>query len=94
MLNVKLDDSQANTLINALRVARDRFIEDAKVMRDQAAALRAGQPGGLFADGEPGARAADRLAAQFDRQVKETEALIDLVEGVEDDGEDDNRRCA
>jgi len=91
---LKLCEYDADTLRNALRVARECFVDDAKVMRQQAAALRAGAPGGLFADGEPGALACDRLAAQFDRQIANTDELIDALDAASDEYDDRCERYA
>jgi hypothetical protein len=80
MITLKLDDDQISTLENALRVTREEYGKYAATFREQAHACRSGSPTGMFAEGEDGARAADRLAEQFDRQVAEVEAIETLIE--------------
>ncbi len=92
MITLKLDDDQSSTLHNMMTTAKEEYQKHADTFRQQAAAIRGGAPGGFFADGEPGARAADRLAEQFDRQVVDAQKLIDALDVAEqkayDDGDD------
>lgn len=57
-------DDEFSTILNALRVARDRFVEDAAAMRQQQ-------------DNDAGAF--ERLAKQFDKQAAETAVLADRI---------------
>lgn len=75
-----LDERQRSTIVHGLRVAAERFEEDAKTLRAVSADLRVGKTHQPFADGEPGARATDRLAETFERQVRETVEMINLFE--------------
>ena len=79
-LRQALEPSEMSTVANALRVAADRFRQDAKDLRNIAAELRAGKPIGMFANGESGARGADRLAEQFERQEKDSLELYQRFE--------------
>ncbi len=80
MLRESLTDQERCTVWNALRLASQQYEESAAEFRKLAALLRRGESYPMFADGEPGALAADRLAAQFDRQLKDSQELIDRFE--------------
>lgn len=58
-----------STIINALRVARERFQENAKMIRAEM----------------PGVPAYERVAAQFDRQAEQSGDLADSIENMEGD---------
>lgn len=64
---------------NVLTIYRERMQGNAKELRQIAAALRAGEPVPMFAEGESGARAADRLAEQFERQDASAERFIEKL---------------
>ena len=68
------------TLTHGLRIAADKFERDAALGRETAAVLRAGEKIPMFAEGEAGARAAEALAEQFERQVRETRSLADRID--------------
>ena len=82
-----LHPSDESTLVNALGVAAERFTESAAEFHKLAAHLRAGGEFPMFAPGEAGARAADRLAEQFESQTKNASSLRDRIENA---GEDEN----
>lgn len=71
---------QRSTIANACRVALEAFRGDVKTLREVAAAIRRGETSPMFAEGEPGAKAVDRLAEQFERQIKETEDIYLMFE--------------
>lgn len=79
----QLSNNQLSTLRNALTVSAQRFDEDAEQFREVAKALRAGEKVAMFADGEPGARAADRLTTQFVQQAADTRALLEMVQDAD-----------
>jgi hypothetical protein len=70
---------ESSAITNALNIAREKFDEHAKTMHEIASALRNGQEVAMFAPGEGGAIAADRLAAQFERQSEEARTLYHLL---------------
>lgn len=72
-----LNGNEWGTLENALRVAARQFTEDARAFRKTLKEVEASgePPRGMTA---PACR---RLAEQFERQTKETEALLNLFEG-------------
>lgn len=74
---------------NVLTVYREKMQENAAEFRKIAAHLRAGNSFPLFAEGEGGARAADRLAEQFERQdadaARLVEKLADWLDAEEED---------
>lgn len=67
-----------STISNGLSIAAEKFGEHADMFRQIAASIRAGEEVSMFAEGEAGAVAADRLAEQFDRQHKDTRLLAEL----------------
>lgn len=71
---------ERSTIWNALSIAARTFEEDIANLRKVADELRAGGEVTMFARGESGARAADRLIAQFEQQLKDTRALIERFE--------------
>ena len=75
-----LTDSQEETLKNALRVAAEQFDKDAAEFKKTAAYIRAGNDFPMFAKGEDGAVAAERLEAQFVRQAKEAREMLAMAE--------------
>jgi hypothetical protein len=80
---VIVSEDERWTVLNALTTAREVYKGHAALMRDQAARLRRGEVIGLWAEGEAGAVAADRMAEQFESQVLSSEAVYDLVENIE-----------
>lgn len=80
-----LFETEDSTLRNALTVAASRFTEDAAALRIDAQRIRqkAQSPptGPGFIDITPRAQALERMAAQFERQAEQTQALIVALEG-------------
>lgn len=76
----KLTPQERSTIWNALRIASEEYEKSMKEMQRVAAALRAGENVAMFVTGEAGARGADRLAAQFQSQMKDAQGLIDFFE--------------
>lgn len=69
----------------ALSVAAARYDEDAEVFRQVSKTLRAGgPPPAMFAPGEAGARAADRLAEQFTHQAKAARGALVALSSVDE----------
>lgn len=81
---LKFNGDEWETIRHALDVAGNRYAEDAKVLRQSAEAIRAGETVFPFAPGEDGARAADRLADQFERQKREVDELIERIDDREE----------
>lgn len=74
-----------HTIAGALRNDAASALADAETMRRCARAIRGGQSLALFAPGEPGAVAADHLAAQHDhRRTAALDALSALEGGIDD----------
>ncbi|HMJ44224.1 MAG TPA: hypothetical protein VK522_18305 [Pseudolabrys sp.] len=65
MTTKTLDDSKISTIANGLRVAADRYIEDAKTSAD------------VYAQAPETAR---RMADQFNRQAAEARSIADMLE--------------
>jgi alkylation response protein AidB-like acyl-CoA dehydrogenase len=72
-------------IFNILPVYIERMYEDEEQMRQIAEAIRQGQKVPLFALGEAGASAADRLAQQFASQRERAEQLRSRLESDEDE---------
>ena len=81
-MRIDLQEHELHTIRNGLSVAAERFDEHVKQFTAIAAELRAGKANGFFAPGEAGARAAERLAKQFESQAIESRAII---EGLDED---------
>ncbi len=75
-----LSSEEKRTIDRALRIATEKFDEDAKVFRTIAKAIRSGKGHPMFAPGEAGAEAADRLAEDFERSATDTCAVNDRIE--------------
>ncbi len=68
-----LTEVERGAVWNALIVARERYIEDAKDCRKAAKESEA--------DGNPGAAVAyNRLAAQFEKQATDAQALVETFD--------------
>lgn len=80
LLHEALDMQERSTIWSALSLAAGQYDESAGEFHRLAAALRRGESFPMFADGEPGALGAERLAAQFEMQAKDARALIDKFE--------------
>jgi|GEM_PF-6743166 len=78
---------EEHTIKHALEVAANRLNDDAKEFEKLAAHLRAGNSYPMFADGEPGAIAAERIAQQFKKQAAECRAVLNNMEESEEDEE-------
>lgn len=80
-MQIQVQQSEMTMAVTAMRAGMDTFRQHAHQMQQMASFLREGGDGGdLWAPGENGARAADRMAEQFNRQVEETERLILAIE--------------
>ncbi len=79
-LNEALNSEDRNVICAALRLAAAQYLENKKVMLNIASILRDGGEAPMFASGETGARAADRLAEQFDRQHDDADKLLEKLE--------------
>lgn len=84
------------TLTNALRVAAERFDADAEAIRADAhkliwwaLAVPADELAGRIARLMIQPRAYPMLIGQFERQAAETRALLNRVEGYDEDEDDD-----
>lgn len=75
-----LTDSQQETLKAALRLAAEQFDKDAAAFAEVSAHIRNGGVFPMFATGDDGAVAADRLEVQFGRLAREARELLDLAE--------------
>lgn len=75
-----LDDRQVEDVFRALRIAREVCEGHALELESVAARLRAGETYLLFAPGEDGARAADRMAADYRGSVAAFGALGYVLE--------------
>lgn len=82
---MRFDTDQLHTVVHALQIAARTFREDQSNMEKVAVAIRAGQAVPMFAEGENGAVAADRLAGQFYRQATDCEDLLDVIEEDDED---------
>lgn len=80
MVKQAFTSQELSTLANACHVAARQFREDAKVMEEARDTLKNGGSIPMFADGEAGARAADRTAKQFIQQAEDTEQLATYFE--------------
>lgn len=95
-----LSESQRTLLGSALTLAAEKYDENAAVFVKLAADLRAGGEHPMFARGEAGARAADRLADQFRHQAKDARKMRETIafarevrvtlDEVEDESEDES----
>lgn len=74
-----LSESDTSTVTNALMVAAERFDGHVKDFTELAAQLRAGFTLPLWAQGEIGAIAAERMATQFQRQAADTRRIIERI---------------
>jgi hypothetical protein len=77
---MNFDTHEMDILGNALHVAARKYRQDQENMVQIATAIRQGQTVPMFAEGENGVRAADRLANQFSRQVEDVEAILQRME--------------
>lgn len=83
-----VESNDEGLITNALRVAAEQFDADAEEFAKVAAYIRAGNNYPMFAPGEAGAVAADRLEAQFKRQRDESLNLLARINGDDEDEED------
>ncbi len=75
-VSIQLSEDQRNTIAHGLRIAVERFEENARELR--AGIVRALSPR------LPSTREVEhRLAEQFDRQATEARAMADLIDGAE-----------
>lgn len=70
---------ELRTIENALQVAFDHYGKASEEFASVADALRAGADVPMFASGEAGAVAADRLRDQFESQRDDCEALLEIL---------------
>jgi hypothetical protein len=76
----RVTESERWSVINGLRIASDVSKEHSKMFGEIAELLRNGEEVAGFAAGESGARAAEALAWQFNRQTGEFTELASRVE--------------
>jgi len=76
---VTLTEDESTAITNALGVAAERFDEHVASFRTLAEQLRAGGTMPLWAEGEMGAIAAERMATQFQLQAEKLRGLISRV---------------
>ena len=79
----RLNENQRWSLINALRAAADQSAEFAQVQARVAGTIRSGVNVALYAEGEPGAQAAEALSAQFAKQKNDYLTLAGEIEEAE-----------
>ena len=79
-MRLTMEAHEEHTVRNAMTVAAERFDENVKLFTGIAADLRAGKSNGFFVPGELGARAAERIAKQFESQAIETRAFIERLD--------------
>ena len=78
-MNEEFTYQEMSTIENALRVAFDHYGKASEEFAEVARALRAGDEVPMFASGEAGAVAADRLREQFESQRDDCDALLDIL---------------
>jgi hypothetical protein len=81
--SIELSDRETQTIVSALHLAARQYRESAAEFAKVAAHVRAGNAFSMFAEGEPGALAADRLAEQFTSQAEDATALAERFECAE-----------
>lgn len=77
---IYLTTAQISESVNCFRVAAERFAEHGQEFAKVARYIRAGNHYPMFAEGEVGAVAADRLAEQFGQQAQQARQLAELFE--------------
>lgn len=77
---MKLDQHETQLVLRMAKAFEDRTRQDADHMRQAAAVLRQGGQVPLFAEGESGAIAADRLAEDFERTLEDVGALRSRIQ--------------
>ena len=73
-----LSRKDLSTVSNGLSIVAKEFDHHVEEFREIAKALRSGEQVALFAPGENGAKAADRLAEQFTQQRDDSRRLAEL----------------
>jgi hypothetical protein len=79
-LREMMQEDHRSAIVNALYLTVETFRSYNVEMEKVATCLRAGSKVAMFADGEPGARAADAMAENFIRRANEA---LELAEDLE-----------
>ena len=84
MAKATLTSHERQTIIGALSVAAERYDADAAEFGKLAKHLREGKTFPMFAEGAPGARAADCVQEQFERQARDARAVANRIDTFDD----------
>lgn len=80
LISEAFTENERSTLVNVCHVAAERFKEDAAEFRKVATHLKNGGSLPMWARGEAGVHAAERLVAQFEKQEAEARELMEWFE--------------
>lgn len=76
-----LDNGEETTITTALRLAADKYHEHCSEIEKVKAALEDGESVAMWAPGESGVRAAQRLMDQFHQQENDARKLLAKLDG-------------